>query len=81
MTASSYAYLQRVENWLTVLYGKNSNDAKRKWLKDVAIALVNNEALPEIPLEGKTSRPWRAAKNRIETLKRFYVETVEETRS
>jgi hypothetical protein len=66
--------LARVAQWHMEIYGKHIDD-KRVWMFAWAHCYVNGLPLPDAPKEGKTQRIWRAAPNRIDTMKRLLADS------
>ena len=69
---TEHAGLVAVSKWLLGFHGKPRQWGKRGWfIWESALAIVNEEALPPIIKEGSTNRDWRAAKDRIETVRKI----------
>ena len=67
-TFKNHRGLAAIADWHMMLYGKHI-DRNRVWMFAWAHCFVNDLPLPATPKEGKTLRDWRAAQNRIETMK------------
>lgn len=62
-----------IEAWLHGMGFRDSHSADPKvaWMRATADALQHGTELPPVPREGKTTRPWRAAVARVETITRL----------
>lgn len=64
--------LLEVRNWLLKLHGKPKTWGERgSFIWESALAIVNGDNLPPTIKEGFTNRDWRAANDRIATVRRI----------
>ena len=62
--------LVEVADWLLKLHGKPRSWGQRGWfIWESALAIVNDDEMPVVIKEGNTNRDWRAAKDRINTVR------------
>ena len=71
-TYTQHEGLVAVAEWLVKILGKPKSWGNRGWfIWESALAIVNEEALPAVIKEGSTNRNWRAADDRIATVRRI----------
>ena len=64
--------LVAIAEWLVKIHGKPKSWGKRGWfIWETALAIVNDELLPPVIKEGSTNRDWRAAGDRIDSVRRI----------